>query len=300
MKGTISPFDFSQLPKISRAKLLSSRATADFHLDIDDVNSTLRGLLQNSEAPLFSNYPLILKSHSFVKGDLALESSSESKTTVQGFLTNEAIPFALSLQKQDAKLLVHHLLGGDTSLASGSDLTPIEEGVFTFLVTSVMHAIREHFLDGFGLSLRLAPMESTIQREIFHSSSQVLELSFQVDLPARTIKINLLVDAHQSLLSLFVKPRPSSDLLSNTLELVQAASFPVTAHIGEFSLSADELLSLEVDDIVLLDSSGIKLDSNVLSGEMTCNIGEPTFESIRGRLSLSESGNYFLAVSKSS
>jgi|GEM_PF-5555685 len=303
MKGAISQFDLSTLPKVSRAELALHKLMSGFHLDIDALNTDLSAALASIEPSIFTNSPLFLRSFCFVKSELALSWFGADTVTVHGYLgAAETFRFAISLERQSAKALVHQALGGsargtDATPASESDLTPIEEGIFTFLVSSVIFAIKTRFLDGRGLSVRLAPLESE-DAGFLSSSSHALEMAFQLGPVDKKAEVKLLVEAHPNLLSLFQKPNTRDLVLGDASMRASQVRIPFCARIGEISLSAGELASLEVDDVIVLDQTGVKLDSDALSGDMICHIGDPTFETVRGRLSSSLTGNYSCEISK--
>jgi hypothetical protein len=298
MKGTITQFDLKHLPKISGAEIAFSKQFSDLKINVDAVNQAIGEAFNTIEPDLMRSATFSLKTCLIEKKEKALCSIDDKKFAIFGSLADEGIPFGLFIERRTAKELVYQLLGSEPESHIQDQVTGIEEGVFAFLLTTVLNALRHELVDKFGVSTRLGSLgEGNTASGIFAAESHLIAFSFSLTIKETTSEVRLLVAAHPALSTLLRSEDTSDEIVE--LGILRAGNAQVSASlvVGEISLSVNELGSLQEGDVVLLEKPNVIMTGNVLNGELDLLLGKSPSQSLKAHLSTSDSGRYSLQIS---
>lgn len=298
MKGTITQFDLALLPKVSREELEFRKLFPHFAVDADALSSIINDALASIETPDLKRLSLRLESARLETTASALSVLDPNQLCVFASLADLALPAVLVIGRPLAKELVYSLLGSENEIESGTgQLTPIEEGVFSFILSTVLFALHEQLSERLGLSVRLGSLTSLATvHDVFANESRVINLSFRTDLEPSHNGIQLIIGAHPALSAFFQNSAYNEDCVARGFERVHNASVRLSAVVGEIKLGLDELESLQVEDIVLIDKSGAKEIGGALSGHLEAALGDPAFVRLPAQISVSEAGHYTLQM----
>lgn len=231
----------------------------------------------------------------------ALGTFSERGPTVFGFLSKQEIPFALLLEEKTASDLVYLLLGSTGEAPSQKhELSAVEEGLLSFVLALLFETLQKHIIDGLGTSIHFGPLTKSLTlEEAFAKESQLLKLSIDCKIDQLQAPVHVLVAAAplQALITTPDRPEDRDEILKRAFHRASETKTPASCVIGQLSLAPEDIKALEVDDIVVLESSRVKMNGNVLTGEADCLLGDPQFAKATAQLSLAPNGRYVMQIS---
>ncbi len=216
-----------------------------------------------------------------------------------------------------AQLAIDKLLGGTSE---GSDahrpLSEIEEGVFSFVLLKALAIVQENFGGERQIGLKL---------EGLHGNLESLKARFDVDVRLVCLSFKLFVDNRVGVLRLYLpagliesdfpatwpEDGPAKERLlfsyGDRKELVRLLKAPLSIEVGRLDLAMGDLEGLDAGDIVLVETTDARIgksdadtadddNASVLSGQVTCRIGDGAHGTILGTLNVGAEGRYEVAI----
>lgn len=300
MKGDIVRSIFSDLPKVSRAELALAGLFSSSSINIDSINDLLHDAL-NQLAPIpREKLGLRFLSCRLESRSKALSILGNDSFCVLGNISNEKVPFALNISQRIVIELVYLLLGSETEAPSKkTTLSPVEEGIFSFMLSLTLGVVQNYLVDLLGTSIHLGPLEKELNAaSAFSSYPQIVTLSLDLAVDGTRSDIDIIIAA-EPLGKILSRSAATEENLETTKRGIGRAvdvKSDLSAIVGQLALAPDDLKALEVDDIVVLESSRVKMSGSALSGELDCIFGNPLFATATARLSLSQKGRYVMQL----
>lgn len=216
-----------------------------------------------------------------------------------------------------AQLAINKLLGGDGEDGDANrPLSEIEEGVFTFALLKALAVVQETFGSERQIALKL---------EGLHGSVESLLTRFAIDESFVCLSFKLFIDKRVGVMRLYLPASliesdftagwpddgPAKERLlfsySDRKEMVRLLRSPLSVEVGRLTLAVNDLENLGDNDIVLVEQSdarigraeGVDEDDNgpaVLSGQVSCRIGDGAHGTIVGTLGVGQNGRYEVAI----
>ena len=289
-------FDLTHLPKVSRAELAFQKQKSQLQLDLDAPARLVTETLGNVEPKLFDGAVFRFKTGSLEKRERTLHALETTSLHLFGALPALNSSLLLCVPQKTAKELVYSLLGSTASTSSGDDsLSAIEEGIFTFIVTTVLAALQPH-LDALGVAVRLTPLAQVNDASyLMGTSASFIVLDFEMTFQETTRDIRLVLENTPALLTLFETPYTNThNDLKTGLNRAGNAQVAMSVSIGEASILVKDLDALQVDNIIVLDRTGTRFQSSTLFGVVDCQIGDPLVATLKAELIVLESNHYAL------
>ena len=216
-----------------------------------------------------------------------------------------------------AQLAIDKLLGGT---AEGADahrpLSEIEEGVFSFVMLKALAVVQETFGGERQIGLKL---------EGLHGNLESLKARFDVDVRLVCLSFKLFLDNRVGVLRIYLpatlvesdfpatwpEDGPAKERLlfsyGDRKDLVRLLKAPLCVEVGRLNLAMGDLEGLDAGDIVLVESTDARIgksdsdtadddNASVLSGQVTCRIGDGAHGTILGNLTVGAHGRYEVAI----
>ncbi|MDP2340207.1 MAG: FliM/FliN family flagellar motor switch protein [Deltaproteobacteria bacterium] len=216
-----------------------------------------------------------------------------------------------------AQLAIDKLLGGT---AEGADahrpLSEIEEGVFSFVLLKALAVVQETFAGERQLGLKL---------EGLHGNLESLKARFDVDVRLVCLSFKLFIDRRVGVLRMYLpatliesdfpaswpEDGPAKERLlfsyGDRKELVRLLKAPLCVEVGRLNLAMGDLEGLDSGDIVLVETTDARIgksdndtadddNASILSGQVTCRIGDGAHGTILGNLTLGAEGRYEVTI----
>ena len=299
MQGNITPFKFSNLPKISKESAQLSRVFEKGAINIDNINSLLRRCLSDLEPFSADNLQLHLRCVDIQTKKLALTFIGSDTIVLGGIISGKDTQFAICIDERSVIDLVYLLLGNKADLPrEKSVLTPVEEGIFSFIVTIIFDTVQQQITDQIGGQLALAPLDQNIvASELFAQEGHLLNMSFDLEIKGRSRRINILLPT-QKAVSLLKTSTLNDGSEAKEKGLKRASSFecPLSVSIGQVALDVQQLNSLQVGDIVILEDSFVKMTDGALNGQANCRVEAQDLRVGAGQISISKEGRYRITL----
>ena len=211
-----------------------------------------------------------------------------------------------------AQQAINKLLGGNAEDADGQrPLSEIEDGVFSFVLLKILHVLQDEAAAEKQVSLKL---------EGVHGTLESLAERFAVDAPMVCLSFKLFFDvkvgfARVYLPESFVRDafpeNPPSEgpglarwlvRLKERIDVVRLLSAPLCVEVGRIGLQITDVESLEVDDIILVEDSEVRVvagdedEPGVLTGRVQARLGDGHRGVITGTLVVGDSGRYEVQI----
>jgi type III secretion system YscQ/HrcQ family protein len=211
-----------------------------------------------------------------------------------------------------AQLAIDKLLGGggeDGDLQRG--LSEIEEGVFSFVLLKVLGQFQSEAADDGASALKLEGLYGSYAtlKERFAVDAGYLVAAFKLRLAGRKGYARLFLP--ESMVSEVFAPAPPTEgpalervvrRVLQRLDLVRTFKASLTIEVGRISFSMSDLEALEVEDIILVEETEVRLeggsedDSGALNGRVVCRVGAGAHNTIQAALTVSDSGRYQIEI----
>lgn len=293
-------FYFSDLPKISKEEMrLNNLFYAHFLFPeqkdqlTKDISHTLQTLLQTSVT-------LNLDHIGTQKGKFYLSTLQNNDCiTVLSFPPKSGCLF-LDMPSELAKTIVYRVLGKEDPISTNDqEMTEVEQGIFTFVILkllSLLQPAHQQNPDGQFQVIKIGQGAPALTPYLSDESSLVL-LNFNGMINQQAFFVKIIVSPE--LLQSLTAPVQNSDAQSAiTLGIKRAFALnvPVLVEVGQISLPESDFKSLDVDDIIVLETNQLHLKVPGLVGDVHCKIGIQEFGSFAGTLLLTKSGRYAIQV----
>jgi flagellar motor switch protein FliM len=300
MKGSETKFDFSNLPKLSRAHLTLAKIFSASDVTDELINKKLSEVLSHLDPIPSEKLSLEFRSCEIDSKKKALSLLGRDSLFVFGDFSKENIPFVVEIPERTVIELVYILLGSQADISSKKTvLTPIEEGIFSFVLTLVANALQKQFFNNAEIGIHFSALESCSSAvEILEPHAQILNFVFELGIEQSKSQIRVLVAATQNypLVNMVQPPQEVKSAVERGIQRASETFFICSATIGQFSLAKEELNALEVDDVVVLESSRVELHQKTLSGQISCQLGAPPFANANAHLFLAPEGHYSIKL----
>ncbi len=216
-----------------------------------------------------------------------------------------------------AQLAIDKLLGGNAEDGDAHrPLSEIEEGVFSFVLLKALAVVQETFGSERQIGLKLEGLHGTLESLGARVSldEQMVCLSFKLFIDKRvgSLRLYLPTSVVESDFAMsWPTDGPALERLlfsySDRKELVRLLRAPLCVEVGRLSLAMNDLENLDADDIVLVEQTdarigraeGVDDDDNgpgVLSGQVSCRIGDGNHGTLVGALNVGANGRYEVAI----
>lgn len=317
MPKKLRRFKWSRLPQVSRlqARVVNTLLT---HFPQTPFEKGFKDKLRNAIEPvLHADIDLWFAGIKMLEpGALPLLLADPCCCSILGLVprTDKAL---IEVDLPSAQLAIDKLLGGT---AEGADahrpLSEIEEGVFSFVLLKALAVVQ----DTFGSERQIA-----LKLEGLHGNLESLKTRFNVDLSLVCVSFKLFIDNRVGVLRLYLPASlvesdfpatwpddgPAKERLlfsyADRKELVRLLKAPVCVEVGRLNLAMGDLEGLDAGDIVLVESTDAHFgksdadtadddNASVLSGQVTCRIGEGAHGTILGSLKVGAEGRYEIAI----
>jgi flagellar motor switch protein FliM len=211
-----------------------------------------------------------------------------------------------------AQHAIDKLLGGNAEDTDNQrPLSEIEDGVFSYVLLKVVQQLQGDVAADRDVTLKLEGVHGTFAslRERFDVDGSFLCLSFRVFVDvkvgfARVFLPEALVrDAFPD-----EPPTEGAPLqrwlrrLKERVDVVRLLSAPLVVEVGRISLQITDVESLEVEDIILVEQTEVRIEGGgdgepgTLTGRVQCRLGDGHRGVIAGNVVLGESGRYEVAI----
>lgn len=303
MKGDISTFEYSGLPKISKVDLAFAETLATSAIDLESINRILKHAIREM-TPISSGEPqLTMTSCVCEKKSVALSTISNHAYSTFGNISGKNIRFLIELKKHAVKSAVYSLLGdNDHSLSREAELTPVEEGIFSFILSLFQEALHNHLTSLFHSPIRLGSFVSHANPEaFFHNDEELVHFSFNLTIANASSTGCLLLSAAEFLTALKANQDSArlNKIVSDGMNRASEASIVLRTKLASLEIAKEQLLDLKIGDVILLDRNELNLnDDERLNGEVFCEFGEPVFAASKAFLSSSVTNKYALQLSE--
>ncbi len=215
-----------------------------------------------------------------------------------------------------AQLTIDKLLGGTAEDADAHrPLSEIEEGVFSFVLLKALAVVQETFGGERQIGLKLEGLHGNIEslQTRFPVDDRLVCLSFKLFIDKRvgTMRVYLPAGLVESdFASSWPSDGPARERLlfsyADRKELVRLLRTPLRVEVGRLSLAMADLENLDADDIVLVEQTDARVGraegdddddrAAVLSGQVSCRVGDGAHGTILGNLNVGASGRYEVAI----
>ncbi len=300
MSTTAKLFYFSDLPKISKEEMrLNNLFYSRFVFPEKkeqltmDVGTALQTLLQTTTTFTLDN--IALQKTKFYLDSL----QNNNCITIITFPPNTGV-FFLDMPSEFAKTIVYRVLGKEDSV-SGNDpeMTEVEQGIFTFVILKLLSALQasqNKDLGGQFQVIKIGQGSQTLSSHLSDDASLIL-VNFKVMINQQIYFLRLIVPPEllQSLTA-SVQNIDRQSTLKLGAKRAFAVQVPIIAEVSQISLHKSDFESLDVDDIIVLETNQVHLKSPGLTGDLHCKIGDQEFGSFKGTLLLTKSGRYAIQV----
>lgn len=280
-ESQVRPFDFSKLPKLSSRHLL--------------INARLMGLFpqfsQSSEiAPTFLEplsrdlgVPLSLQFSGFTESSLSefIATLPQPVIAVVFRLMPTEQRMILEVDDSLARLLVERLLGGQIDYPTErSAFSPVEEGVFEFLLLKVLSRLKDTpGMEG-PSALRIARLvhEPKLLAESSVAGEMGCVMKFYLGVSEGRGGYLRMYFPHPLVEGLF--PHGSADVelsaddLAKGIERVGHIKTALWAEVGRVHLMSSELAQLEKDDVILFDEALAIKGPHGVTGKAVLRVGD--------------------------
>jgi flagellar motor switch protein FliM len=293
-------FYFSDLPKISKEEVRLNNLFYSNFLFLEQKNqlttyisSALQTLLQSNVT--FHLDQIVTQKSNFFLGTL----QNNDCITVLSFPPKTGC-FFLDMPSELAKTIVYRVLGKEDPISSNEqEMTEVEQGIFTFVVLKLLSLLRppqNQDPHGQFQVIKIGQGTATFSPYLSDESSlMVLNFRGMINQQAFFMKIVISPELLQSSTS----PGQNSETqLAMTLGLKRAFAMhvPVIAEVSQVSLHESDFKSLDIDDIIVLETNQVHLKTPGLVGDLHCKIGDEGFASFKGSLLLTKTGRYAIQV----
>lgn len=211
-----------------------------------------------------------------------------------------------------AQHAIDKLLGGAAEDTDGQrPLSEIEDGVFSFVLLRLIQLLQDQVGAERDVTIKLEGAYGTLQAlgERFAVDEAFFCLSFRVQLDGRAsfARVYLPEGLVQEAFPADIPAEgPALErwlrrlrVRSDTVRLVMA---PLVAEVGRIALQLTDVEALEVDDIILVEDSEVRVqpgegdDPGVLTGRVQCRVGDGHRGVISGTLAVGEVGRYEIQI----
>ncbi len=293
-------FYFSDLPKISKEEMrLNNLFYAHFLFPekkvqlITDISHVLQTLLQ-------TNVTLYLDQIVTQKSKFYLNTLQDSNcVTVLSFPPKIGC-FFLDMPSGLAKTIVYRVLGKEDPMSTNDqEMTEVEQGIFTFVILKLLSLLQPYKNQDHGGQFQVIKIGqgSEALSPYLPDESSIVLLNFKGMINQQAFFVTIIISPE--LLQSLTSPAQNSDAQSAlTLGIKRAFALdvPLIAEISQISLHESDFKSLDVDDIIVLETNQVHLKAPGLVGDVHCKIGTQAFASFRGTLLLTKSGRYAIQV----
>lgn len=211
-----------------------------------------------------------------------------------------------------AQLAIDKLLGGAAEAADVQrPLSEIEDGVFSFILLKVLGLFQSEAADDGASALKLEGLYGSLNdlKERFIVDDSYVVVSVKLRFAGKKGYARLFLP--EALISDVYAPGPPTEgpalerAVQRTLQridLVRAFKAALVVEVGRISFSMGDLEALEVEDIILIEETELRLESTgeeeagVVSGRAACRIGDGHCNSLQGVVSLGEGGRYQIEI----
>lgn len=291
----VRPFDFSKLPKLSIRQLMITQNLLQRFPQFSDAGAIAPAFLE----PLSRDLGLSLR--------LRFAGFSESSLSdFMASLPSPCVAVLLKLMPTEqrmvlevdyflARILIDRLLGGAGEFPQElTPFSPIEEGVFEFLILKVLSQLKEIPGRESVASLRVM--------KVLHESKLLADPSVSVGEMGCVMKFFLGISEerggyvhiyfpHPLVEGLFLGedelPAEEEDLQKG-VERVGHIKTSLAAEVGRVNLLASELAQLEKNDVILFDESLAGMGSHGVTGKAVLRVGESSSDGFLAELIDSE------------
>jgi len=202
--------------------------------------------------------------------------------------------FFLALEVHSSREIIYGTLGLEHS-PSILPLTDLERGVLQFFLLKLMQALQGDDRISLPRPVQISTVfhDATVLASLSTGSQVVYEVNLQID----QFKGKCFFIAGEDVLRSGSIWR-QREIASHKFDEARAsgACVPLIPRLGQTSIATSDLESLEIDDIIILESASIKLKDCELSGEVQCQIGTPERGLVLGRLFLNANRKYAIQV----
>jgi len=287
------PYDFSQLPKVSRqeTELLSALQSYLPRIGFaEGLKGGIQSLLRQHLGPAFS---FELESVRTISADAIgtfLSELPSSGIYLQiGLVPVESKAFC-EVDPLMAHVMIDHLLGGaGEPLTMIRPLSEIEQGIFSFLVLKVLSLIYEKCGASARVHFRLEVVRSMVS-ELVPPKGSAVALTFRLILEDRSGYLRIVLPSpmvQKGFLEPFAGAGTSDEEREGLLARLESLGFVETdlwAEVGRTILKAKELQKLERGDVVLLDQSTVILKGGQISGRTALRLGKGAHGALRAKI----------------
>ena len=305
MVKALEKFNLDNLESLNKAQVELSNMLLKFFDQLPDqqsIESAINAALQS-----FFSKPLSLNFNNIQfksTNDVLLDTNEYQAFFSQIALPPSAENIILEVENSLFKSLVYAILGTDPSenimTAKPSD---VERGIFSFILLKILAQIFQTIGADLPGKLQLVDSSSNFNdlKGVLKTSANVAIVNSNIRFGTQSSYIKLLIP-ESVLRNYLATPQEStltkSDKLGLALRRATGIKTPIRTHVGTISLSDDEIKNLDIDDIILLDQSTVKLDedANSLNGTVESNIGDPDFGILKSQISVSPQGHYTVKI----
>jgi flagellar motor switch protein FliM len=210
-----------------------------------------------------------------------------------------------------AQACIDRILGGNAEdVDVQRPLSEIEDGVFSFVLLKALALVQQTFGGERQIALRLesvvGDVETLRMRADVDGAWVCLSFKLFFDLKVGYFRIYLPHDlVREELPAIVPDGGPAQERFLRRLldraDLVRPLRAPLTVEVGRLSLAMSDLEALDVDDIILVEQSDVRLrvaddDTPVVDGVVTCRVGRGEHGVIGGRVVLGETGRYEVVI----
>ena len=199
----------------------------------------------------------------------------------------------LELDRGVAALVIDRLLGGRGEINTvRRRLTEIEQGVLSFVILRVVALLNEGFQGGLRLALNLDRFVSSVE-ELGESLAEVETLhvlGFRLGVGERAgyarvlFPDALVTERFGAPISQGPSTDEELDHMRGNLAVMGEQEVEARVEVATLDLSPDDVASIEVGDIIVLENHAMRLTPGGIEGEAFVRIGDGRNGGLRGRL----------------
>ncbi len=297
MKGTPALYQFSSLPRITREEAMAMNLlTKQIGFVADSALQS--SLAQTCKTLADSDLTFTLSHLGFVfSQQLKQQTASESVCLIFSCGQDPHLG-VLQIDLSLAKKMIYAALGSEaTSTPENYPLTEIELGILTFFVVRLLSVAQEILTGPFISSIQMLSLgdQDAVLLELENTNARYLSITLQSQFKEAVGLVQLFlptVSLADNLLQLKNAPAPQPTVLDR----IATVKLQIIANVGQVTLMATDMASLEVDDIIVLEGQQVHLKPTGLAGPIMCQLGEEEFATFWGTLLLTKNGRYAISL----
>lgn len=296
MRGTPTAFSFNGLPHLSRSQVRLSSYLDALQSRLGSLDAIVPQLEQKLSESLNQTVLVRFVSASLQNGSTIPEINSASLFCVGLRFTRNWVPATLCIPTPSARKLIHGFLGIENETTDAQPLTALESGIFDYLCANALMETRQALTSLGELVLeRRTDQEQALSW--LKNTDAVLQIDLTLELGSHKHAFSVLLAADGVKELLWETANTSdSNPTEKGLERIAHVKVPIRFEVGQVSLGHDELQSLEVDDIIVVEASHLKLKENTLVGSLEATVGVPQVGTLNGPISIGKDGRYLFQI----